>query len=309
MATLAEITDSGCVAPLANGTVGQVLTIDASGNPVWSAAAADDQIASEVPITAIANIPTATTVQEALEAIALPPLAAACEAPITLHGLDIAGEMRRFNALFPMSVPNAGAVIPITELTNTGGNVSIQNGLAFNESNDIIPIVQGATPCGVDVQWKIRRIGAKYHDYAANIPYTTPNVSVVLDYNVKEWDDANAVTTGGGWVWTCPVAGRYRFTASVGVVYESTQTVGQNIVGTNAAPIMRLITFKNGAFNLPLTSLPIPPNTGGTNQSFNFEANGEYEFAVGDTLQFRYLSMDTNPHSYYPVEFFIERVF
>ena len=68
MATVGIIADNGCIDSLANGTAGQVLTINASGQPVWSAASTDDQIASEVTATATAPF-TGTTVQALLDSI------------------------------------------------------------------------------------------------------------------------------------------------------------------------------------------------------------------------------------------------
>lgn len=70
MATLAEIGDGGCIEDFPNGTVGQVLTIGADGEPAWLATA-DDQLAAEVPYAgAAAGTPLAgiANVEAALDA-------------------------------------------------------------------------------------------------------------------------------------------------------------------------------------------------------------------------------------------------
>lgn len=308
MATLAEMTDAGCIGPFPNGAVGQVLTIDASGNPVWAAAAADDQAAVEVPITTIAGIPAAITTQGALEAIVAPVAAAACEAPITLHGLDIAGVLRSFNALFPMSTPNAGAALPIADFSYSGGNVSAQNGLAFHESNDIIPVVQGLTPCGVDVQWVHRPIGARYVENATEIVYNTPYQRVVVDYPTKEWDDVDSVTPGAGWLWTCKIAGRYHFTASVSTVYRPalSPTTGDSATTTGTI-YERIWAWKNGGF-YKLISIPHPSQETSVGDTMTIEISADMECAVGDTLQIMYSSTGEAAHYYFANDFQIHKI-
>ncbi len=70
MATLAEVGDGGCVEAFPNGTLGQVLTIGADGNPTWVAAGGDDQTAAEVPATATAPY-VGSTVQDLLDTISV----------------------------------------------------------------------------------------------------------------------------------------------------------------------------------------------------------------------------------------------
>lgn len=68
MTTLAEIGTGGCLQAFANGSVGQVLTIGASGEPAWLASDGDDQAATEVAATATLPF-TGNTVQALLDAI------------------------------------------------------------------------------------------------------------------------------------------------------------------------------------------------------------------------------------------------
>ena len=70
--SLVGLDSGGCVTPIANGTVGQVLTIGAGGTPVW-VNAADDQIAAEVPYAGGAigtPLEAIATVEDALDTIA-----------------------------------------------------------------------------------------------------------------------------------------------------------------------------------------------------------------------------------------------
>ncbi len=69
--SLVGLDSGGCVTPIANGAVGQVLTIGAGGTPVW-VNAADDQIAAEVPYaggTVGTPLEAITTVEGALDEI------------------------------------------------------------------------------------------------------------------------------------------------------------------------------------------------------------------------------------------------
>ena len=70
--SLVGLDSGGCVTPIANGSVGQVLAIGAGGTPVWTAAATDDQVASEVAYESPpAGTPLAIgTVEGALDTIA-----------------------------------------------------------------------------------------------------------------------------------------------------------------------------------------------------------------------------------------------
>lgn len=65
--SLVGLDSGGCVTPIPNGTVGQVLAIGAGGTPVWTAAA-DDQTAAEVPFSAYDSI-ASTNVQDAIQEV------------------------------------------------------------------------------------------------------------------------------------------------------------------------------------------------------------------------------------------------
>lgn len=57
--------------------------------------------------------------------------------------------------------------------------------------------------------------------YASNIAQTL-NVGDIINFNVREVDTDNAVTTGAAWKFTCPRAGTYLVTASIDSSVQAT---------------------------------------------------------------------------------------
>lgn len=102
--------DGGCIEALANGTLGQVLTMGAAGAPAW-ANAADDQTAAEVPVTPVGNI-GATDVQAALQELDTEKLSTVLTSS-GIQGTGVAGDAVREN-FDNLPVDNA-ALAPVTD--------------------------------------------------------------------------------------------------------------------------------------------------------------------------------------------------
>lgn len=133
--SIAGIDSGGCLAPFANGSVGQVLTMGAAG-PAW-ANPSDDQTAAEVSFTPYSTL-AATSVQGAIQEIVdeccTYTEAAACASPTRFLGDD--QKTYSFSDLFPppattktdlplyyqTTLPAAGTTAGVTSGTMTIAN-------------------------------------------------------------------------------------------------------------------------------------------------------------------------------------------
>jgi len=62
---------------------------------------------------------------------------------------------------------------------------------------------------------KVPYVSARYYRSSGQGSIAA-NTNTIMDYNVKDWDSHNAVTTGASWKFTPPIAGRYRIAGGWG---------------------------------------------------------------------------------------------
>lgn len=116
-------------------------------------------------------------------------------------------------------------------------------------------------------------IGARY---TTNAGQSVPNATfTVINYEDASYDPLGLVTVGAGWIFTCPVAGRYLVTAAILFDLSAAWTSGE---------LARLDVYKNGA-----TAAVLDLDEAATTASQYRRLGGSdvIECAAGDTLDIR----------------------
>lgn len=167
------------------------------------------------------------------------------------------------------------------------GNLTIQfqdassfviNPTIFPNGSLIISLVSTGTTNGT---WAVQA-ESSMPLFAAR--YTGTNISVnggsqPLNYSVKDYDDANAVTTGTSWKFTAPIPGKYRITGA----YVTQPT------GHTAGGVFTLSLYKNNSLAQNIGQYT-SQNTG-LSQNFSFNGSGTILLAAGDFIDLRIVGL------------------
>jgi hypothetical protein len=151
-------------------------------------------------------------------------------------------------------MPNlsAGATISFRAQSSITGT-----GIVFSISRITGPSVVAAT----------ESVAARYTTIAGQSLGTSS--ATVVNFDTKDYDSHNAVTTGASWVYTVPVSGKYRLTATVGWALEA----------TNHTPTVEI--FHNGSvFTISSASF-----VGNAASVFTQNIADTINCSAGDTLQ------------------------
>jgi hypothetical protein len=112
---------------------------------------------------------------------------------------------------------DAGDYIDVRVSQNSGGSLSI----GVNADQNLVSIFKisemGTTPSDNGV------VAAKYHNDSASQSISS-GVKTIVDFDLKDFDTNNAVTTGGSWKFTAPVAGKYSIDTAVHFAANATGT-------------------------------------------------------------------------------------
>ena len=84
--------------------------------------------------------------------------------------------------------------------------------------------------------------GSRYHQAAATAQPIANNTSTVINFDTKDWDTGNFVTTGSAWKFTAVTPGKYRLSA----------TAFFNSAAWPAGAVARMDCYKNGSLSSSL---------------------------------------------------------
>lgn len=239
--SLVGLDSGGCVAALANGAVGQVMTIGSDGKPAWINSA-DDQTASEVSFTpygVIASTSVQAAVQEILDEFctilggcsvnALADVDTATAVPTA----DQSGLFWNGANWVPDTptkfVSNPGTLPPIVAVADAGNQPLWNVGLTDVSvvSNDIIPVISSTG----ERHWYIRRKGAYAKGHDAQV--IQPGVVIPVIYTTVLAADGFVLYNNGTGEFTVPVDG---WVSLVGTVH----CANGSAVDVNAASDYRI---------------------------------------------------------------------
>lgn len=97
---------------------------------------------------------------------------------------------------------DAGDRVYINAVQNSGGALSVSNGNASTENRTALSITRRSGPSVIAAN---ETVAARYTcTQASSVSFTLP-----LQFNTRDYDTHNAVTTGAGWKFTAPVSGKY----------------------------------------------------------------------------------------------------
>lgn len=184
---------------------------------------------------------------------------------------------------------NAAQVIGVST-TDTGGECAY-SGTVKCVAGDIIDIrPNGTINCDADTTLHIERlsgpaaiaatesINARYDVSAssANIAITA-GATEVVDFDTKSFDTHGTVTTGTGWKFTAPIAGKYRVSAHI------------VIVSLADAKVFQVDVYKTGVLNSTI-------HRGAASASMSVGGGGStlINLAAGDTIDIRVTNGDAS---------------
>ena len=138
---------------------------------------------------------------------------------------------------------NAGETLSIRAYQTSGGSLAFTVGA---ESNLSIWVDNGGTQVAAG-----ESISARYYQTAAqSIPDST---QTVINFDIKDYDNANSVTTGVGWVFTASQSGKYRINCQIGLAAGTgfngtTELLGLGIV-VNGGEVVQNIIYPSSTSN------------------------------------------------------------
>lgn len=127
---------------------------------------------------------------------------------------------------------NAGDIIRVRALQNSGGTVSISTALTVEK-------ISGPSAIAAS-----EKVVAKYRTTAGQNISNVDNT--LVQYNTKIYDSHNSITTGSGWKFTAPIAGEYKITA-FNTFVSATYATGNYVA---------LVAYKNGSVEDTINFIP-----------------------------------------------------
>lgn len=246
---LACIGTDGCTVPFASGNPGQTLATLANGSIGWVE-----------PDSAQSELCTA------LDAGTAQP-----DKFLTVRDPGTGCQVEQFMPF--AGLLNAGAALPISEVSHTQGDLIVNGGLYFAESDDIMP------RRGADGAWYFYE-----REIIASGGMTTPqafgaNGVVIVNYDRVDIDTHGRVTPGANWIFTAPVSGIYQ--ASFGIAMQ-----GQPLTGPSGGAIQQALigyTYINGAVDRRIDTYDVQSTFMG-----NLQVYGSIQVILnaGDNLSF-----------------------
>jgi hypothetical protein len=150
-----------------------------------------------------------------------------------------------FTLTLPAAASNSGKQYIIVK-TNTTANLLTVDGNAAETINGIASVTIGNQYANLKIisdgtNWiVINQKNEVFAKYSSNVGQSmTDSAFDIIDFEDKEFDSHNAVTTGASWKFTAPISGTYNISVSVGFGSIS-WTAGEEV---------DLVVYKNGSNN------------------------------------------------------------